>query len=25
VMGDYVFDKKDQPPFVDDEWKPSAD
>jgi carbamoyltransferase len=25
VMGDYVFEKKDQPAFDDQEWKPAAD
>jgi carbamoyltransferase len=25
VMGDYVLDKQDQPPFEEREWKPSAD
>jgi carbamoyltransferase len=25
VIGDFVFDRKDQPPFVDDRWKASVD
>jgi len=25
VMGDYVFEKTEQPPFVEEEWKPSTD
>jgi carbamoyltransferase len=25
VIGDYVFDKQDQPAFVDEAWKPAAD
>jgi carbamoyltransferase len=25
VMGDYVFEKKDQPPFEEHEWRPAAD
>jgi carbamoyltransferase len=25
VMGDYVFEKTEQSPFVEEEWKPSTD
>jgi carbamoyltransferase len=25
VIGDYVFDKNEQPPFVEQGWKPAAD